>query len=162
MVIEVKLGEEEEVGIVHKLMLEAFEEYRFLEVPSSAVNESLQEILHKFRNGSEKVALAFVDGVPLGSIRFKVKEDSLYFMRVSVPPQARGKGLAKAMLFWLEKFAKEHQIPKMECRVRLSLPKNIQLYEKIGYEIIKEEAVVNPNGFKVKTVVMEKNVDLLY
>jgi hypothetical protein len=46
----------------------------------------------------------------------------------------------------------------MECRVRVSLPKNIWLYESIGYFVSKEEVVTNPNGFLVKTVVMEKTL----
>ena len=46
----------------------------------------------------------------------------------------------------------------MECRVRASLPKNIILYENIGYFVSKEEVVTNPNGFFVKTVVMEKKL----
>lgn len=34
------LTTEEKIPIVHRIMLEAFEEYRFLDVPSSALNES--------------------------------------------------------------------------------------------------------------------------
>lgn len=38
---EIRLANAEEYQIVHKIMLEAFEEYRFLEVPSSALNEHI-------------------------------------------------------------------------------------------------------------------------
>ena len=62
------------------------------------------------------------------------------------------------MLMWLEKYANENGKIKMECRVRASLPKNIILYENIGYFVSKEEVVTNPNGFFVKTVVMEKKL----
>lgn len=48
---------------------------------------------------------------------------------------------------------------KMECRARASLHKNINLYEAMGYFVSKEEVVTNPNGYPVKTVVMEKNLD---
>ena len=48
---------------------------------------------------------------------------------------------------------------KMECRVRASLPKNIRLYESMGYSISKEEVVTNHNGLLVKTVVMEKSCE---
>jgi hypothetical protein len=44
----------------------------------------------------------------------------------------------------------------MACRVRAILPKNISLYESMGYYISKKEVVTNPNGYLVKTVVMEK------
>lgn len=158
MNIEISLANEEDIPTVHKLMLEAFEEYRFLDVPSSALNESLETLQTVLKNGLEHALLCSVDGVPLGASRFTIKEASLYFSRVSVTPNARGKGIAKAMLLWLEKYAYDNSKLKMECRVRASLPKNISLYESMGYSVSKEEVVTNLNGFLVKTVVMEKNL----
>lgn len=108
MNLEIRLANEKETPIVHKLMLDAFEEYRFLEVPSSALNESLDTLLNALKNGSEKALLCFVDGEPLGSSRFTIKGDSLYFSRLSVTPHARGKGIAKAILLWLENYANEN------------------------------------------------------
>ena len=35
------------------------------------------------------------------------------------------------------------------------ITKNISLYERMGYIVYKEETVTNPNGYEVKTVVME-------
>lgn len=157
--LEIRLAHDKDVPIIHKLMLEAFEEYRFLDVPSSALNESLETLQNALKSGSEQALLCLVNGVPLGSTRITMKEDSVYFSRVSVTPKARGKGIAKAMLMWLEKYANENCKVKMECRVRASLPKNIRLYEFMGYIVSKEEVVTNPNGFLVKTVVMEKSLD---
>ncbi|WP_160725948.1 GNAT family N-acetyltransferase [Bacillus sp. USDA818B3_A] len=156
MSILIKFADEKDVATAHKLMLEAFEEYRYLEVPSSAINESLQSVLEKYVNGTERILLCFKNNIPLGSLRFKVEGEELYFMRVSVSPAARGYGLATSMLVWLEEHAKQIGIPKLKCRVRLSLPKNILLYESLGYNITDEETIINPNGFEVKTVGMEK------
>ncbi|MBO0960900.1 GNAT family N-acetyltransferase [Neobacillus sp. MM2021_6] len=159
MNVEIRLVNEKEAPIVHKLMLDAFEEYRLLEVPSSALNESLDSLLNVLENGSQNALLCIVNGEPLGSSRFTIKGDSLYFSRLSVTPHARGKGIAKAILLWLEKYANENGKLKMKCRVRASLPKNISLYKAMGYSVSKEEVVINPNGFPVKTVVMEKNLE---
>ncbi|MGX6445895.1 N-acetyltransferase family protein [Neobacillus sp. K501] len=159
--MDIKVAEEADLPIVYKLMLEAFEEYRFLDVPTSAINESLEALQSAVKSNSEKALLCLINGDPLGSCRFTMKEDSLYFSRVSVVPEARGKGIATAMLLWLEKYACDNLRGKMECRVRAELPKNISLYESLGYFVGKEEVVTNPNGFLVKTVVMEKNIGLL-
>lgn len=159
--MEIKIAEETDVPVVYKLMLEAFEEYRFLDVPSSAINESLEELQIAVKNNSEKALLCSINGVPLGSCRFTMKEDTLYFSRVSVTPSGRGKGIAKALLMWLEKYAYDNFKEKMACRVRASLPKNISLYESMGYFVSKEEVVTNPNGFLVKTVLMEKTLGAL-
>lgn len=152
----IKLGNEAEIVIAHKLMKEAFEEYRYLEVPSSAINEPVESLRDSFRNGSEKFILSYIDGIPLGSLRFNTKGQTLYFSRVSVPPYARGRGIAKSMLTWLEDYAKKEGIHKLQCKVRRSLTHNVRLYQSIGYTITKEEMVTNPDKFPVSIVVMEK------
>ncbi len=156
--MEIKIAREMDVPVVFQIMLEAFEEYRSLEVPSSAINESLEALQIAVKSNSEKALLCLKDGRSLGSCRFTMKEDILYFSRVSVIPSARGKGIAKAMLLWLEQYAYDNSKRKMACRVRMSLPKNISLYRSLGYFISKEEVVTNPNGFLVKTVLMEKTL----
>ncbi|MFT3654950.1 hypothetical protein DALLNEIH_01370 [Bacillus sp. B01(2024)] len=158
MNLEIRLASAEEYQIVHKIMLEAFEEYRFLEVPSSALNEPLDNLLNAMKQGLEKALLCFVDGEPVASSRITLKDTSIYFSRLSVTSHARGKGIAKAMLLWIENYAIENNRKKIECRVRASLPKNISLYERMGYIVSKEETVTNPNGYEVKTVVMEKPI----
>jgi ribosomal protein S18 acetylase RimI-like enzyme len=154
----IRLANVEDAHLVHQIMMLAFEEYRNLDVPSSALNETVSSIEESLKNGSEKALLYFRDEVPLGSARFKMDDKSLYFFRLSVCPEARGKGIAKSMLAWLENFANENGKTKIWCRVRMSIPQNIQLYKSVGYIVSREEVVINPNGFPVKTVVMEKEI----
>jgi ribosomal protein S18 acetylase RimI-like enzyme len=154
----IRLANVEDAHLVHQIMMLAFEEYRNIDVPSSALNETISSIEESLKNGTEKALLYFSDGGPLGSARFKMDENSLYFFRLSVCPEARGKGIAKSMLAWLENYAKENGKTKIWCRVRMSIPQNIQLYKSVGYIIDKEEVVINPNGFPVKTVVMKKEI----
>ncbi|WHY66655.1 GNAT family N-acetyltransferase [Neobacillus sp. SuZ13] len=130
--MEIKIAKEMDVPVVYRIMLEAFEEYRSLEVPSSAINESLEALQIMVKSNSEKALLCSINGRPLGSCRFTMKEGILYFSRVSVIPSARGKGIAKAMLSWLEQYAYDNSKRKMACRVRVSLPKNISLYPVSG------------------------------
>jgi len=158
MKIHIQLATEENLHIVHRLMREAFEEYRFLDVPSSALTEPFVQLIDAYKNGKEHAVLCVVDGVALGSARFKTKEQSIYFSRLSVTPSARGKGIAKAMLAWLEEYAVEQGKEKIECLVRATLPENIRLYSSIGYVVVNEEIVTNPNGFSVNVVAMEKEV----
>jgi ribosomal protein S18 acetylase RimI-like enzyme len=154
----IRLANVEDAHLIHQIMVLAFEEYRYIDVPSSALNETVSSIEESLKNGSEKALLCFRDGVPLGSVRFKTDKNSLYFFRLSVCPEARGRGIAKSMLSWLENYAKEHGKTEIWCRVRMSIPQNIQLYQSVGYIVCKEEVVTNPNGFPVKTVVMKKEI----
>jgi hypothetical protein len=53
MNIEIRVANLDEIPIVHKLMLDAFEEYRLLDVPSSALNGSEEDLLYAINSGSE-------------------------------------------------------------------------------------------------------------
>jgi ribosomal protein S18 acetylase RimI-like enzyme len=154
----IRLADAEDANLVHKIMLLAFEEYRNIEVPSSALDETIISIEDSIKYGTEKALLYYNDEMPLGSVRFKTEDKSLYFSRLAVAPEARGKGIAKALLYWLEEYAKQNGKSEINCRVRMSMPQNIQLYKSIGFSVIKEEIVNNPNGLPVKTVVMKKAI----
>jgi ribosomal protein S18 acetylase RimI-like enzyme len=154
----IRLADVDEAYLVHEIMLLAFEEYRNIDVPSSALNETIISIEESIKNGVEKALLYFSDEIPLGSVRFKAEENSLYFSRLSVSPEARGRGIAKSILNWLEEYAKQNGKSEIICRVRASLEQNIQLYKSIGFIVAKEEEVINPNGFPVKTIVMKKAI----
>jgi ribosomal protein S18 acetylase RimI-like enzyme len=161
----IKLVEEEtDIVSVHQIMLEAFAEYGSYDIPSSAMNESISSIKQSIQNGSEKAILCFVDGKALGSVRFKIHEDSFYFSRLSVSPEARGKGIAKAMIKWLEEYAKETEqdkIDKVFCRVRKDTPQNVQFYRSLAFEIAKEETIINKDGNLIEIIQMDKRVNVL-
>jgi len=152
----IRLAGVEEAHYVHQAMMAAFEEYRNADVPSSALNEAVSSIEEALRNGSEQAVVYMNDEVPFGSVRFKMDGSGLYFSRLSVCPEARGRGIAKLLLAWLENYAIEQGESRVWCRVRMSVPQNIQLYQSVGFKVYKEEMVINPNGFSVNTVLMEK------
>ncbi|WP_157827580.1 GNAT family N-acetyltransferase [Niallia nealsonii] len=137
-------------------MGEAFKEYGKLEVPSSAITEPIEVLTENFKNGSEKFAVCLIEEVPIASVRFTEKSKTLYFSRLSVLPAYREQGIARYMLQWLENYAKQLGKNKMECKVRMSLAGNIRLYQAIGFHLVEEGKVINPNGHTVKTGVMEK------
>jgi ribosomal protein S18 acetylase RimI-like enzyme len=149
---------EDDIYLVHKIMLEAFEEYRHLDVPSSAIHEPLTSLKDSINKGLEKALLCTVNGIPTGSLRYKIEDHFLYFSRVSVKPEGRGKGIAKVMLNYLEEQANILEKNELRCRVRMSLPSNKNLYHSVGFKIEQEETVTNPNGFLVKTVLMKKTI----
>jgi len=154
----IRLAKAEDAHLVHKIIMSAFEEYRNLDVPSGALNETVSSIEESLRSRAEKALLYFQDGVPLGTVRFKTDKTSLYFFRLAVCPEARRKGIAKSMLSWLENYAQEHGITEICCKVRMSIPENIQLYQSVGYAVFKEEAVTFPNGVQLKIASMKKKI----
>ena len=159
MDVIIKLAEEDEaIKSVYQVMLDAFAEYSNHGIPSSAMNESVTSIQQAILKGSEQAVLACISGKPLGSARLILEDDSLYFKRLSVSPEARRKGMAKKMIQWLEEYAKETGKGKIYCRVRKDTPLNIELYHHFDFEISKEETIINKDGNVIDTVLMGKTV----
>ena len=145
-------------SILH-IMLQAFEKYRTEEAPSSALYETADMITEEIHNG-ELTLIGYVDGQEAAMVRFKVKDGFLYFYRLSVLPAFQGKGLAKELLAFLEQYAKEQHIPEIRCKVRMNVPRNMKLYQSIGYSINKEETVTSPIGFEMQVATMSKLIPI--
>lgn len=159
MKIQLKIAtEEKDIQSSHEVMLEAFREHSRHEIPSSALNERLEDLKEAIHNGTEYAMLCLVAGIPSGSVRFVMEEDSLYFRRLAVRPEARGKGLALAMIQWLEEYAKEKGKERIYCRVRMDTPELLALYEKADFVASGKETVINKDGNAVDTYVLEKSV----
>jgi hypothetical protein len=88
----IRLADVKDAYLVHEIMLLAFEEYRNIDVPSSALNETIISIEESIKNGVEKALLYYSDEIPLGSVRFKVEENSLYFSRLSFMNSTKSPG----------------------------------------------------------------------
>lgn len=113
----IRLATEKDAHLIHKIMLSVFEEYRNSDVPSGALNETVTSIEEALRDETEQALLYYKDGIPVGTVRFNMDGNSLYFFRLSVCPEARRRGIAKAMLSWLENYAKEQGITEIWCKV---------------------------------------------
>lgn len=90
-------------------------------------------------------------------VRCVLKKDYLYFRRLSVLPKMQGKGIAKKILAYLEVEAERLNLSTIRCKVRKSEPKNIALYESVGYVITGEEDVEKEHG-ALPIVLMEKQL----
>lgn len=137
------------------IMLEAFSEYANDPQPSSALVETIDTIIDDLQNGALAL-VGKVDGEPTVMVRFMMQLSSIYFYRLSVVPKYQGKGYAKTILFALEQYAKQHNITEIQCKVRMNVPRNIYLYESIGYEVIAKEKITNSLGATMNVVTMKK------
>lgn len=155
--MKIKFANVADAPIIHEVMMKAFSEYKDEVPPSSALEETIGSISTALSD-NEMALLAYDDEQPIGMVRFKLLQHELYFFRLSVIPEKRGQGIAKKMLTRLEEYAKANGVPKLLCKVRKTVPKNIQLYHSIGYRVIDEEIVYKPNGVQLKVVSMMKQL----
>jgi ribosomal protein S18 acetylase RimI-like enzyme len=125
----------DEAPLVRSIMRQAFAEYDgSLAVSSGANAESLAEVETAMREGG--AVLAFDDEQGIGSARFSFEPDALYVGRVAVLPTHRRRGVASAMMRFLEDVARHQQRHAIYIAVRESLPSNVQLYQSLGYEVV--------------------------
>ncbi|MBM4764776.1 GNAT family N-acetyltransferase [Bacillus sp. B15-48] len=155
--MEFKLADASDAPIIHELMIKAFLEYENEEPPSSALEETVESISTALME-NEKGFIAYDDEQPIGMVRFKFIQNGLYFFRLSVIPEKQGQGIAKEILKHLEIYAKNKEISTLLCKVRKTVPKNIQLYRSIGYRVFDEEILHKPNGVNIKVVSMMKQI----
>jgi GNAT superfamily N-acetyltransferase len=122
----------DEAAVVRDLMLAAFAEYdSVLTVPSSALSETVEDVADHIRLGG--AVLARVGGEAVGSGRYELRDDHVYIGRLSVLPSHRGHGIGEAMMLAMEERGRQAGKPEARIGVRTMLPKNIALYERLGY-----------------------------
>lgn len=136
--IHIELATDEKLLDVHRIMREAFEEYRDKLIPGSgALREEVEDIRKKIANHGGAILVSHEE-VQVGSAQYVFKDTYMYIGRVSVIKQARGQGLGKAIMRYLEELAKGCDVNETRIEVRLSLPDNITFYNQIGYTVVEE------------------------
>ncbi|MCO7176532.1 GNAT family N-acetyltransferase [Sporolactobacillus kofuensis] len=143
--------------LIHSLMVQAFTEYQNSKAPSSAMQETTASIDAAFEKG-EQALIACDETTPVGMVRFKVREDVLYFFRLSVIPENQGQGVAKRILQELEEVAKKKNKHSVTCRVRKNVTRNVHLYQSMGYHLFDQEVVHKPDGIDIAVVHMKKKL----
>jgi ribosomal protein S18 acetylase RimI-like enzyme len=134
-------------------MQAAFEEYRgVLEPPSGAHEETLADVERAMAHGG--AVLAWDGDQAVGSARFQLHPEHVYVGRVSVLPTHRRRGIASAMMRFVEELAQRHGRRWVEIAARASLPSNVRLYEALGYTITEVEP--HPRGPQMNVVHMRK------
>lgn len=156
-VIRVELVDTSRADLVLRLAIEAFAEFRETLVPPPGIlNETVADVAAYIERGGAVIAW---DGeVAVGAARFHPEPDHLYIGRVSVPPAYRRRGIATAIMLFLEQHARTLGLPETRVEVRQALPGNIALYESLGYDQISVQP--HPRVPTALTVKMAKRLSV--
>jgi ribosomal protein S18 acetylase RimI-like enzyme len=124
----------EDAARVHGITQAAYAEYRgVLDPPSGVDRETLVAVERALDDGG--AVLAWVGDTAVGAVRFQYAADHLAVERLAVIPTARGQGIARMLLAYLEDLARQSHLPEVRLGVRLSWPRNVDLYQGLGYQI---------------------------
>ena len=139
---------------VHRLTQRAFGGYGWLTPPSGALDETEDDVRRDLaRHGG---AVARLDGVAVGALRFVPEPRHLHVRRVAVDPDRQGAGVGKALMRWAERHAESLGLPAVHLGVRGQLPGNRRFYESLGYRVVREHHY--PGTREVHWLEMEREV----
>src|SRR6266851_2150403 len=123
--------------------------------PSGALGETVATVAERL--GNERCVVA-LDGTSLvGCVFYEVRNKEVYFSRLAVLPDHRGRGLARRLIAEVEAAARAARIAAVTLGVRIALTDNIAFFAALGYREISRHA---HSGFSQPTsLTMEKRLD---
>lgn len=136
--VQIRPATENDLETLVDLLHRAFQEYQgVLDPPSGTHKETVESVRAKMEAGGW--ALAESGGEPVGCVWFEHQDDALYIGRLSVPPEYRGRGIANALMDYVEHQAQKEGILRTTLGVRLALPAMRAMYERRGYQLFRYE-----------------------
>lgn len=153
--ITLRAATEADVPSIAAIIHAAFKEYAaVLDPPSGAHNESAAKLREKLT--SEHALLALLGEQQVACVFYRDAGDHMYFGRLAVLHECRGRGIAGALIAHIEARARELGLPSVRLGVRVALPHLRARYERLGYRVIEEHRHA---GYAVTTyLVMEKTL----
>jgi len=99
--------------------------------PSSALKETAATIIEHLTRGGGAVLES--GGVIAGLVLWNEDEGAFYISRLSVHPERRGQGMARALMEEAEREARRQGFSRMTLGVRLELEENRRFFRSCGF-----------------------------
>lgn len=96
---------------------------------------------------------------PVGYFSVSRQEEFLFLSKLYIEKSARGKGLGRAAISYMEKMAKDFDLKRIRLTVNKFNTNSIEAYQKMGF--LNMDAIVQDigNGFVMDDYVLEKILD---
>lgn len=144
----------EDTKVIHNLMILAYSEYKNIPGSSTALDETERSIKEALAT-NENALIVLNDQSPVAAVRYELRPDELFFSRLSVHPEHRGKGIARILIKKLEEIARQKGKSLIGCKVRMDITRNMEMYRTYGFEQ-KEQFIEIVKGLDIDVAKMEK------
>ena len=104
-----------------------------LQPPSSVLNETVDDIARRLRDGFALVVRA--DDQLIGSVFATRQDDALYLARLAVAPAWRRQGVGRALVDAAADEAQAAGLKRLSLRVRQNLPGNRAYFEHLDFAV---------------------------
>ncbi len=140
------------VAVIHR----GFAQYGGkLAPPSGALGETVATVAERL--GDERCIVALDGASLIGCVFYEVRDKEVYFSRLAVLPDYRGRGLARRLIAEVEAAARAARIAAVTLGVRIALTDNIAFFAALGYREISRHA--HPGFSQPTSLTMEKRLD---
>jgi GNAT superfamily N-acetyltransferase len=145
-----------DASLLSELIMAAFSAYPItLNPPSSALKETPDAIRARFPD--QGGGIAEIGNVPVGCVLFEPEPNgTLYLGRLAVHPAWRGRGIARALIAFVEDEARRRGLDRLRLSVRIVLTDNHRLFAACGFVEVGREA--HPGFSEPTSINMEKRL----
>jgi predicted N-acetyltransferase YhbS len=153
--LQLRLARPQDAVAVLAVVHRAFAQYDGKLVPQSgAARETVETVTARLAR--ENCVIAFRDERLVGCLFYEHLGDHLYFGRLAVLPEDRGRGVARRLVSEVEAVALAAGIATVALNVRIALPGNAALFAALGYCEVSRHA--HPGFADPTSIRMEKQV----
>ncbi|CAM3482912.1 GNAT family N-acetyltransferase [Marinicrinis lubricantis] len=152
----------EEIAELARLAAEIWREYYV----SIITMEQIDYMIEKFQSVSAmtdqihhqgyEYYLISHDGFAVGYMSVRQEEQKLFLSKFYIKKEYRGRGYASRALAFLEQLCIERNLSHIWLTVNRHNESSIAVYQKKGFQIVREEAADIGNGFIMDDYIMEK------
>lgn len=121
------------------------------------LKQTLADVLTEYQNG---VILKVSDenGIIIGSVRAHIENDTVCIGKLIVHPKKQGQGIGTKLLFAIEREYPNH---RYELFTSTRSKRNIELYQRLGYVIFKNEKITEELEFVYMQKGKSQNSDFM-
>ena len=149
-----KPNDAEEIAVVLREAFGMFEK-RYTAEAFEIVTPSIDEIIRRFDDGPQWVAVLNAEIV--GTVSIMIRDECLYLYSVAVRPSAQGKGVGHKLLDATDEYAAKTDFDRIFLYSTYFTPGAKELYEKHGYKWVRDTPA--EEWFGVAGLEMDKTIE---
>jgi predicted N-acetyltransferase YhbS len=150
--LQLRLAEPQDAAAILAVVRRAFAQYDGKLVPQSgAARETVETVTARLAR--ENCVMALRAERLAGCLFYENLGDHLYFGRLAVLPEERGRGVARRLVGEVEAVALAAGITTVALSVRIALPGNVALFAALGYREVSRHAhagFTNPTSIRME------------
>lgn len=152
---------EEEIEALHEVVVKIWQEVFTPIIGEQQVAYMLENyqgkenIRQEIEQGTCYYSLYYQEEL-VGYTAYEVKKDHLYLSKIYISESYRGKGLMREVFDWYDQLSKNLAL-KQYLRVNQGNKQAIDVYQKRGFKLMREDIADIGEGYQMVDYIFEKN-----